>query len=345
MHVGLVLPATVDALVHESVVRTAQEALICLSVHVFSMGPALALSLRIPKPGSRGPRSTLVLAASGSVSVLEGSGDELPPRESTYIPPASAHAALADLLVSSQEIAQVLKLEKYMTLPVEDSFAPYVYNLTVADVARGGAIAARHKAEPVFLAYGRLGTPVSIVLGDTAHGLTHILLGPDQKAGAVRIVPATMQTRLRVQIVLGDRPRPADNIPLGEVVLDRPQVTHDTAQADVSPVWSSPVVCATARWTGKGVFLLVQVIDIVQRQRTAVELPFGPWAEEGLPRDEAIRFAQERFDKLRRLSDAAVRYMNDDDMEREQRYRAMKRGQWSLEVSGSVDGSAYLRLI
>jgi hypothetical protein len=101
-----------------------------------------------------------------------------------------------------------------MTLPVDDSFAPYVYNLTVADVTRGGAIAAMREAYPKtsIIWYVRIAYPVSIVLGDTEHGLTHILLGPDDKAGTVDVVPATVQTRLRAQLVLGARPRPADNI-------------------------------------------------------------------------------------------------------------------------------------
>jgi hypothetical protein len=239
MHVGLVLPDTVDVSVHDSVVRTAQQALICLSVHVFSMGPALALSQRLPEPGSRGPRSTLVLAASGSVSIIEGSGDELPLQESRYIPPASAHTALAELLASPQEIAQVLNLNNHMTLLVDDSFAPYVYNLTIADVTRDGAIAAMRKADSMMstICYVRIAYPVSIVLGDTEHGLTHMLLGPDDKAGAVHVVPATVQTRLRVQLVLGAQPRPADNIPLGEVVLERPQVTDANAETGLSRVF------------------------------------------------------------------------------------------------------------
>jgi hypothetical protein len=345
MHVGLVLPATVDISIHDSVVRTAQEALICLSVHVFSMGPALALSQRIPKPGSRGPRSTLVLAASGSVSIIEGSGHELPLRESRYVPSASAHTALAELLASSQEIAQVLKLDNHMTLPIDVSFAPYVYSLTVADVTRGGARAAMYKADPRMFGiwHVRIAYPVSIVLGDTEHGLTHMLLGPDDKAGAVHVVPATVQTRLRVQLVLGARPRPADNIPLGEVVLERPQVTDANDETGVSLESTSPIVCATARWTSTGVLLLMQVIDTIQRRRTAVELPLCSWLE-GLPREEAIKFAEERRSEQERVSSAAVRCKDDDDMEREQRYQTMRQGRWSSEVSNPVDASECRRL-
>jgi hypothetical protein len=344
MHVGLVLPAAIEAPLRDSVVRTAQESLGSLSIHVLSVGPAAALSQGLPIPDARGPQSTLVLAASGSVSVLEGSRDGLPLRESRYVPPASAHTALVDLLASAQKIIQVLKLDEHMTLPVDEGFVPYVYNLTAADVARGGALAAGREANSmVFNTYARIAYPVSIVLGDAEHGLTHILLGPDDKAGAVRIVPATIQTRLRVQFVLGARPRPADNIPLGDIVLDLPRATDGTVPAGVSPEWSSPIVCATARWTGTGVYLLVQVIDAVQRRRTAVELPFGP-PTKGLPREELIRLAEERHSEQERVSNAAVRFKDDDEMEREQRYQAMRQGQWSSEVGSPVDAFVCRRL-
>jgi hypothetical protein len=91
------------------------------------------------------------------------------------------------------------------------------------------------------------------------------------------------------------------------------------------------------------VFLLVHVIDTIQRRRAAVKLPLGPWLED-LPREEAIEFADKRCSEQERVRSAAVRYKDDDDMEREQRYQAMRQGQWSSEVSNPVDASEWRRL-
>jgi hypothetical protein len=96
-------------------------------------------------------------------------------------------------------------------------------------------------------------------------------------------------------------------------------VTDANAETGVSLESLSPIVCAIARWTSTGVFLLMQVIDTIQRRRAAVELPLGSWLE-SLPREEAVRFADKRRSEEERVRNAAVRCKDDDDMEREQRY-------------------------
>ncbi|KZW02527.1 hypothetical protein EXIGLDRAFT_759656 [Exidia glandulosa HHB12029] len=321
-HVGLVLPSVLDDAARDSVVQVSQ-GILGSSVEVLSLGPAVALSLRLEAPHVQGPQATLVLAPSGSLTVLSRSLNRETRSASLgearyFAPGAAANSALLLQLSwpSVQDVVQVINLNA--AVRVDGASAPFVYNMSAVDAALGGAIAAlRAEKSAGFIPHVRLVPPVSIVLGGA---LAHVLLGEFDKAVAVRIVPHVAdQSRVRVQLMLGARPHPEDNVALGELVLER------AAGSDESEL----ILCATARWVQGDVRVLVQVIDAAGRQRVAAELPFR-WSE-----------SSERHKVLENLSNDVHAHRAYDNAERERLNLVLARERGVSSV-GTVDERIFL---
>ncbi|KAH7098344.1 hypothetical protein BKA62DRAFT_713306 [Auriculariales sp. MPI-PUGE-AT-0066] len=268
-----------------------------VDVYIVSRPQAVKRALKLPwdqmgrsydNDGSNWPLPSSLVLAQGGASVVSFNGTCQPSEQyhDTDSPSYTVRGVDSIILVG---------IPSPLDSPDAET-GPRTFSLIAADVARGGAcIAGERVSGMVYNTYVRLSCDVSVALEAEGAGLEDAafkLLGPDDKAGALRLTLDTdLARKLRsLKLLIGGRPRAQDNVYRADVPLP---VLDATAEAK-----TELIVTGIARWTSD-VFLTIQVLDVRSGRRAWREVSLRP------PRETAPELNQEE-------QWAVVRKLNED---------------------------------